>query len=192
MARTKGARTVRPEVCKAIYDMSCVGVKHVDIAEYYSLKKCTVSNILRRIRNGSKNTVKKRGRKRKLSACGMRLYQRYILEGCFDPLYVIVGRFNETTSLQISVRTARRYVRVLNLQNYVTIQKTLLSKKIIAARTLQARTHEHWTPDQWAKVMFTDESCFTLRPKRNRLHVWWHRAERLRRRFMLPTFKSGT
>lgn len=191
MGRTKGARTVPRETCKAIYDMSRIGVKHVDIAEYYGIKKSTVSNILRRIRQNHNAITKKRGRKRKLSDRGMRLFQRYMFEGCFDPLFVIVGRFNQTTSLQISVGTARRYVKLLNLQSYVAVQKPFLSKKNIAARIIWARTHEHWTQKQWANVMFTDESSFTVRPKKNRMHVWRHRGQRLRTKFMVATFKSG-
>ena len=130
-ARTKGAK-----VCQSIYDMSCVGVKHVDIAKYYSIKTCTVSGILKRKRNSNKTVVKKRGKKRKLSARGLRLFQCYVFEGCYEPLFVIVGGFSEATSLQLSVQTAKRYVKALNLHNYVAIQKPSLSKKNIAARLL--------------------------------------------------------
>ena len=86
MARTKGAKTMRPEVCQSIYDMSCVSVKHFDIAKYYGIKKCTVSNILKRKRNSNKSVVKERGKKRKLSDRGLRLFQRYVFEGCYEPL----------------------------------------------------------------------------------------------------------
>ncbi len=148
MGRTKGARIVPPDTSKAIYHMSCLGVKHVDIANYYSIKKCTVFNVLRRIRDKSKTIDKKRGRKRNLTERGMRLLRRYMHEGCFDPLFVIVGRFNRRTSLQISVRTARRYVKQLNLQSSVPIQKPFLSKKNIAAGILWTRTHKQWTQEQ--------------------------------------------
>ena len=96
MARTKGAKTVRPEVCQSIYDMTCVGVIDVDIAKYYGIKKCTVSNILKRKRNSNKTVVKKRGKKRNLSARGSRLLQTYVFEGCYGPLFFIVRRSNET------------------------------------------------------------------------------------------------
>ena len=39
--------------------------------------------------------------------------------------------------------------------------------------------------------MFTDESCFTIRPVKNRLCVWWHRGQQLNQRYTVPTFKSG-
>ena len=39
--------------------------------------------------------------------------------------------------------------------------------------------------------MSTDESSFTLDLKKNRLHIWWHHGGRLRKQFMVLTFKSG-
>ena len=61
----------------------------------------------------------------------------------------------------------------------------------IAARILWARTHEHWIQEQWSNVLFTDESCSTVRPKRNHLRVWWHRRQGLQKQFIVPTLKSG-
>ena len=39
--------------------------------------------------------------------------------------------------------------------------------------------------------MFTDESCFTVRPMKNRLRVWRHRGQQLRQHYTVLTFKSG-
>ena len=93
MPRTKDARKVRAEVCQSIYDMSSVGFKDVDIAKYYNIRKCIISNILKCMRKRSKTAVKKTRKKLKLSARDIRLFQRYVFEGCYKALLVTVVRF---------------------------------------------------------------------------------------------------
>ena len=39
--------------------------------------------------------------------------------------------------------------------------------------------------------MFTDESCFSVRPMKNRLHVRRKKGKRLHQKFVVRTFKSG-
>ena len=113
------------------------------------------------------------------------------MDNCFDPLYVIAAKFNATTKLHFSERTVRRYIRKLNFQSRIAIQKPFLSKKNMSARVVWGRTHKEWTLEQWANVVFTDESCFTLRPLKNLLRVWRYDGHRLNSKQIVPTFKSG-
>ena len=189
MARKKGCKTVPAERRRAIYDMSCVEVRHVDIARYYKIHKSSVSHIIRKFRTG--HVATKRGRKQKLSERGMRLFHKYVLEYCFEPLYVIFSRFSEATGLKFHKNTGRRYVRKLNKHCYVAVQKPFLSKRNISKRILWARTHQSWTQKQWSHVMFTDESSFSVRPKKNRLHVRRQKEQKYRQNLTVPTYKSG-
>ena len=192
MPRQRGTKSVKTERCKTIYDMYCIGVLVLDISKYYGMKRPTVSNIIRREKQKKLQvTMKKRGRNRKLSERGMRLFRNYVLDNCFDPLYVIVTKFNATTGLQLSERTGRRYVRILKMNSNIAIQKPFISTKIMASRILWARTHKDWTLSQWSNVLFTDESSFSVRPLKNRLRVWRHKGCRLQHRHVVPTFKSG-
>ena len=111
MARQKGAKCVPKDKARTIYEMSCVGVRVCQIAAYYNMARPTVSNIIRRLRNASTKPKRKKGPRRKLSERGMRLFQKYVLEYTFDPLYVILGRFKETTGMVLSQQTGRRYIR---------------------------------------------------------------------------------
>ena len=156
------------------------------------MPKSTVSSIISRFKRASKTkSIRKRGRPRKLSQRGMRLLRKYLLDYCFDPLFVILGRFSAHTKITLSGRTGRRYIRMLKMDSYVAVQKPFLSKKNISARIQWARVHEEWKLEQWGQVAFTDESCFTVRPTKNRLRVWRHRGTRLNPRYIVPTFKSG-
>ena len=121
----------------------------------------------------------------------MRLLQIYVIEYCFDNLYVIAARFNAYTKLQLSFSTIKRALRRMDIQCYVSIQKPYFSKSNIAKRIIWASTHQHWTVQQWSNVVFTDDSSFTDRPTKNRLRVRRHRGQRLAARYIVPTFKSG-
>ena len=107
--------------------MWCVGVCVVDIAAYYKMKRPTVSNIIRRQKTASNSEKRKRGRKRKITECGMRIFHRYVLDNSHEPLYVILAKFNENTGQSLSVSTGKRYIRSLNMQCYMSIQKPYLS-----------------------------------------------------------------
>lgn len=114
-----------------------------------------------------------------------------MFERCSDPFFFTVGSLNETTSPQITIRTARCYVKVLNWHDYTAIQKLFFNKKYFAPQILWARSHENWTEKKCINEMFRNEWCFTVHLKKNRLHVRQHRRERLRKQFMVPTFKFG-
>ncbi len=51
--------------------------------------------------------------------------------------------------------------------------------------------HQKWDLIQWAKVAFSDESTFTVRPTTQRKRVWRKEGERYRPVNFVPTFKSG-
>ena len=68
MARLKGSKQVLLERKKCVYDMKKAGLRLKDIADYYSMPRSTVSNIIRWYNNEKHlHEKKKRGRKLKLS-----------------------------------------------------------------------------------------------------------------------------
>ena len=135
--------------------------------------------------------VKKMGRPFKLSERSIRLFKKYAVNNSFKPLNLIFTRLNNTTELNISESPAKRYMKKLKMYSFIAVQKPFISTKNMSARIVWARTHEHWTQSKWMEVMFTDESSFTVRPKKNRMHVWRKKRERLRLKHIVPTFKSG-
>ena len=191
MARQRGARKVPEQRCQNIYDMHCIGVRIKAMSKHYNTPYSTVCNILRRHKRLKDVSKKRMARPRKLSPRGMRLLQRYVIEYCFDPLYVTDARFNAYFKLQLSVSTFKQAPRRMDIQYYVAIQKPYLSKRNIAKRIIWVRTHQHWTVQQGSNVMYTDNYSFTVRPTKNRLHVRRQRGQRLSARYNVSTFKSG-
>ena len=110
-----------------MYEMFHIVVRNKDIALRCSMSRSTVNSIDSRMRkNHHKVSVKNMGRRWKLSERGVRLLQRYILYHCFEPLYVITGRFKEATNLHLIVITVRRYICKMHMSSYITIQKLFL------------------------------------------------------------------
>ena len=164
MVKTKGAKCVAEQGFKRIHNMYYIGLRVKYIALYYNMKQPTVSNIVRRLRRSNMKPVKKNmGPEPKLSARGMRLLQRYVLDNKFNLLRTMAVRFNDRTGLNMCKHTARRYISKLKMDCYIAVQQPFLSSKNIAARVLWVHANDGWTLAQWTNVMCTDESSFTVR-----------------------------
>lgn len=61
-------------------------------------------------------------------------------------------------NINISSRTVRRRLVELNLGGYKARHKPRLSPQQKHKRLLWAKSHRDWTVDDWANVMWTDES----------------------------------
>ena len=148
MTRKKDAKKIDPGICKAMHDMSCLGVRNCVITKCYNLHQSTISKIISWKRNDNKVTKRRTRCKLKLSERSIRLFRIYLTHNCFDSLHIVVARFNAFTNINISFRTGLRYIRKLNSHSYVAVQKPFLSKKNFNARIIWARTHETWTQEK--------------------------------------------
>ena len=174
MARKKGSRCISEARTKAIHDMSCNGVRICDIAVFYNIRGSNTSDVIRCLHNALPVHTRKMGFKARLNERGMRLFRKCVLENGFEALYIILAWFKVVTGVSLSEKTRQKYIRKLQMQSYIEIQKPYLYKNNLSARIVWARTHEHWKQEQWSKVMFTDESSFSVCPIKNWLRVWRH------------------
>lgn len=91
---------------------------------------------------------------------------------------------------QISVRTVRRRLCEFGLNGRVARKKPYISKKNRAARLLFAIEHLDWTPDQWSKVIFTDESKFNRFGSDGKTYVRRKIGEEFNEKCVKPTVKG--
>src|SRR5690349_8267898 len=61
----------------------------------------------------------------------------------------------------VSARTIGRELRAMGLKNCIARKKPLISAANKAARLAWCLDHESWTKEDWAKVLWSDESTFT-------------------------------
>ena len=96
-----------------------------------------------------------------------------------------------TEGKRLSVSTIKRRLKEGNLNGRVARKKPLISEVNAQARLKYALSRRHWTADQWLKVMWSDESPFSLFPKRGKVYVRRRPGEEFQRQYLKPTVKHG-
>ena len=96
-----------------------------------------------------------------------------------------------TEGTRQSVSTIKRRQNEGNLDGRVARKKPLISEVNAQARLKYALSKRHWTPDQWLKVMWSDESPFSLFPKCDKMYVRRRPGEEFQRQCLKPTVKHG-
>ena len=92
---------------------------------------------------------------------------------------------------RLSVSTIKRRRKEGNLNGRVARKKPLISEVNAQARLKYALSKRHWTADQWLKVMWSDESPFSLFPKCGKVYVRRRPGEEFQRQCLKPTVKHG-
>ena len=84
----------------------------------------------------------------------------------------------ENNDLKISEGTVIRRIKESGeFGNYFTLKKPVITEKNRLARVRWAKEHQDWTPEQWGRVLWTDESPFQLRYRKAR-RVWRRHGDR--------------
>jgi transposase len=73
---------------------------------------------------------------------------------------------------RVSARTIGRVLRSMGLRNCLARKKPLVSAANKAARLAWCRDHASWTKEDWTKVLWSDESTFTLFQNSRCSRVW--------------------
>jgi hypothetical protein len=150
--------------------MNAAGHCKIDIAKQLKRSEDTVRRCLRNWEAGQRLQSKAgSGRPHKTSKQDDR---KIFLEVKRDPFISAREILARNPSLSISEKTVkRRLVQCGGYGSYWAACKPYLTKEHKKKRLEWAREHVGWTKDQWAKVLFSDESPFTLRWQ-SRRRVW--------------------
>jgi len=97
----------------------------------------------------------------------------------------------EDEKLPCSQRTVRRRLCEVGLNGRVARKKPLLKKGQKLVRKKWATKYKTWTVDQWRKVLFSDESPFTLFQTEGHVYVRRRVGEELNENCLAPTVKHG-
>lgn len=98
---------------------------------------------------------------------------------------------NSMRSTPLSVPTVRRRLLEVGLKGRIAAKKPLLREVNIMKRLQWAKDHESWDTNQWARVLFTDESKFDLFGNKRRVFVRRLVGERMNPSCIVPTVKHG-
>jgi len=95
------------------------------------------------------------------------------------PANRIRTRLRAATRVNISCQTVRRRLHEFGLNARRPAVRQRLTPAHKAARLAFCRRHVRWTRQQWANVLFSDESRFSLHHNDGRIRVWRRPGERL-------------
>ena len=84
----------------------------------------------------------------------------------------ITSDLNTSLPKPVSTRTVRRYLRDLGYEYVVKIKRQWLSNKHQQQRVDWCIQYMHWTPDDWRKIIFSDESTFHVFKRKNQCKIW--------------------
>lgn len=87
-------------------------------------------------------------------------------------------QLHASSNTNVSDQTIRNRLHEANLRSRRAAVRPILTPAHRAARLAWARHHLHWTRQQWSRVLFTDESRFTLSFSDRRIGVWRRPGER--------------
>ena len=96
----------------------------------------------------------------------------------------------DSESKSISTRTMRRKLKGLGLNSCVALRKPIISEANWKQRLKFAREHIDWTLEQWKKVMWSDESRFTLFQSDGRIRVRGDADEVMPSSCLVPTVQT--
>ena len=143
-----------------------MGVPVTKVAADLNVSRQTVYTLLKVTKGLPESTVPKRkigsGRKRKTTARTDYLLRREVLlRPSITP--ISLKRKHPKLLEGVSIRTIQhRLKNDLGLTCRRAAKKPLLTEKMRKKRLTFAKNYQHWTPQQWRKVMFSDESTFQL------------------------------
>ena len=90
----------------------------------------------------------------------------------FDNATMLRRDFQNATGVRISTQTIRNWLHDAGLRSRRPAIRVLLTRYQVQMRLAWARDHVTWTQNDWAPVLFTDESRFCVDFTDRRARVW--------------------
>lgn len=119
-----------------------------------------------------------------------RYIERALKQNNSIPLHDITNIVRES-GLPISETTIRRRRSESGLGSYVAAEKPGLRIENIAKRLEWARQYKDWTPEDWKRVIWSDESSIWIGVNPRRQFVIRSAAEKYNPKYVKKTFKSA-
>lgn len=170
---------VNPETAAAIVALLQDGRGERYVAQQYHISNSTVHRIFTRfLETGAYTRRPGTGPQRRTNAHDDRFIILQSLRNRRATAVEIRNRLHHVRNTNVSERTVRRRLGEANLTSRRPATGPELLRRHRIARLQFARNHEHWGENEWGRVLFTDESRFSLRSPDGRERVWRRPQER--------------
>lgn len=165
------------------------GLSVREISMKTKIGKSTIGHI--RLDIGIEDQSAPQGRPKKLSAQDIRLAVRKLSTGQLDNVVQVSKHLNSMKEESVHPETVRRAVKNEGMKAVVKKKKPLLSKYHKKARLAFAHKYKEWTEEDWAKVIWSDESKINLLGSDGHTWIWKKKGEGLIDREVQGTKKFG-
>lgn len=154
--------------------------------------KTTIHNIIIKFRE--KNTISvapRSGRPKKLTERDVRHLKAVVTKNRRKSSEQLQENFNECTGNEVSKNTLKRTLYEMGYHSRTALRKPNISEKNRIVRLNWTRERQSWTINNWKKVVWSDESRFTLFRNDGKIHVWRLPKEKYDINCLVPTVKHG-
>jgi len=131
------------------------------------------------------------GRPRLITSPTRRHLKRIVKSGKADNLTQLSNTCSDILPNSPSISTLRRAMQKEGMKGRRKAKVPLLKSRHRQARLKFARKHEHWTKDDWARVLWSDETKINFHGSDGAAYVWRADGEAPNDRTTLPTVKFG-
>jgi len=161
--------TINVDVRRALLFMRENGKSCIEIAQCFRCSRSTVWQVINRYKHeGNLLPKPKPGARRATTVRADRILLRLAKR---EP-DLTSKELHERWEQPVSRRTVRRRLQNSNLRWLCNLRKPHLNKTQINNRLQFCLKHQYWTAEDWAKVVFSDESKIQGLPDGGRRHHW--------------------
>ena len=168
------------------------GISNREIARRLEINEKTVRYNLRKLEeHNSMATLPRSGRPKALSARAERHLIRTCSQNRFMTAPELAVEVANATGVTVHRTTVSRRLAAAGFHGRVARHKPRLTANHKARRLRWAREHLAWSPDDWSKVLWSDESRFQLFQSDGRVYVRRCVNEEFAEKCVVPSVKHG-
>jgi len=174
----------------SIVELSNGGKSQSEIATQLKISKSTISDTLARYR--SRGTIQNLPRTGRPRCTTSRIDQKIVrmAENSDKPCAVDIAKeLAKLNIVSVHPNTVKNRLKETGLQGRVLVKKPLLLPRHIKARVEFAKQYQNWTKDDWAKVIWSDETKICLHGSDGRRWTWKRPDEPLQNKHVKQTIK---
>jgi len=154
--------------------------------------KTTIHNIKEKYcKIGAVSVASRSGHPKKLTERDKRHLKAIITKNRREPIEKIIEIFTESTGKKVCRRTMQETLYEMGYNSCTALRKPSVSEKNRKIRLNWARERRLWTIDNWKKVVWSDESRFTMFQNDGKIRVWRLVEEKYNINCLVPTMKHG-